>query len=487
MGSSFVSDAIYGGKSLYRVSSQRQGNAVLDPDAPTLTEYRVEVTHTSDGRLPVSEQTDGFDAERLPPQQGDVPGSNPNAPFMEWVMGSVVGNDPYSQMGRSMYGLPIKAVVYDGDNVSPRLEAANITLSGSGVSPTPLGDQAASLFRITPPLPGGAAQTFVSYNKKGQLRAALGGPVNENSAEVYMEGGLRLGIGGAFEFLLQGHTHIGTLSKSSLFLSADDGAVRIFGAGPIRDQSAEVERTTGTGNGEGDLPSVDIEALTNMRLKAGRAVFIQGDRLASSTTSASIRAHQDVTLDGVKRVAITTEQFQKTIGAQAMESYSGPKMALPTFAPLHARTYSPSYPGILCEEVTYVFGDRKETFNLGSHTTTILVGNMTYETNLGVWKAKAVTSSVELGPSGVDIKALVGNVSMQATAGTLTVQGLAGANLVATAGQAALKGATGVYLGAPLSGPDSGPILCAGTLEPFTNLPFSTWGLGAKSHIVGAA
>jgi|SaaInlStandDraft_4_1057021.scaffolds.fasta_scaffold00948_4 hypothetical protein len=486
VGDRFVSDAIYGGKSLFRVASQRQDNAVLDPDAPTLTEYRIEVTHTSDGRLPVSEQTDGFDSERLPQQPGEVPGPNPNAPFMEFVMGSVVGNDPYSQMGRSMYGLPIKAVVFDGPNANPRLEAANVTVAGSGVSPTPLGEQAASLFRINPPLPDGAPQTFVSYNKKGQLKAAIGGPVNENSAEVYMQGGLKLGIGGAFEFLLQGHTHIGTLSKSSLFLTAEDGAVRIFGAGPIRDQSAEVERTTGTGNGEGDLPSVDIEALTNMRLKAGQAVFIQGDRLATSTTSASIRAHQDLTLDGVKRVAITTEQFQKTVAAKASESYSGPKLFLPTFAPLHERTYTPPYPGIVCEAVTYVFGDREETFYLGNHKTTMLIGNMSYETNLGTWKARAVTSQMEMGPTGITASALVGNVSMQATAGTLTVQGLAGANLVATAGQAQVRGATGVYLGAPLYGPDAGPIICAGSLEPFTNLPFATWGLGAKAHVIGS-
>src|SRR5690606_38527803 len=41
------SDAIYGGKSVYRVASQSSKNAVLHPNIPTLTEHRIEISHTS--------------------------------------------------------------------------------------------------------------------------------------------------------------------------------------------------------------------------------------------------------------------------------------------------------------------------------------------------------------------------------------------------------------------------------------------------------
>ena len=58
--------------------------------------------------------------------------------------------------------------------------------------------------------------------------------------------------------------------------------------------------------------------------------------------------------------------------------------------------------------------------------------------------------------------------------------------VVESSGPVRIKSDTLVYLGAPITGPDSGPILCAGSIEPFTGLPFAVWGLGAKNHIVGS-
>ena len=477
--------AVYGGKPVFRVSSQNPGNTVTDPQARTLTEYRIEVTHTSDGRLPVSEQTDMFDAERLPGQDPLAPPTDlpSNAPFIEWVMGSVVGNDPYSQSGRLKYGVPLKAIIFDGNNAAPRLEPVQLAQEGSGVSPTPLKEHAATLFRLIPPLPGGGTETFWSVNKQGQLKASIGGKVNENSVEAYLAGGLKLGIGGRFQLLMNGHTELGTVSKSSLFLTAQEGAVRIFGGGPLVGAANAVERTVGQGGG--DTPSVSIEARTNALFKAEKLITIKSGSVDMNATSINIQGNEDLNVSGVKTTSITTETLVTSTSGQCQQSFGGPKYGLPTNAPLHDRTYSPLYPGIACEKVTYAMGNRDELFFLGNHTTTVLIGNMTYQTVLGTWTARSAANMLTLGPTGLTGGITTGNITLGAVAGVATMSGLAGVNLIAGAGLAMVRGSAGVYLGGPVTGTDFGPILCAGSREPFTNLPFATWGLGAKSHNVG--
>lgn len=484
------SDGYYGGKQIYRVAntgnpSNGKSNAVLLPNQPTFTEYRIEINHTSTGRLPVTEQTDGFDADRLP-------ASNPNAdpvippdnmPFIEWVMGSVVGNDPHSLEGRKKYGLPLVAKIFDGDTSVPRLDAANIGTSKTPGS-TPVSEHMATIFRLIPPVDNTESTgTFWGVNKAGQLKASIGGNPNQYSAEIAMSGSMKIGLGGGMRFISDGHVEWITNNKSSLNLKAPSGAVQIYGGGPVKTNAAAGERNNGTDGGEGDLPAVDIVARTNMRLKAERLIAVKSGSTTVNSTVVNITAHEELTLDGVKKTSISTENFHLSVGGKAQESYGGPKYGLPTNFPLHERTYSPMYPGV-CEKVTYNLGDREETFNVGSHKTSIVIGNMTYETSMGEWTARAVSSKIKLGVTGIGITAQLGAVTMQATAGTATISGFAGVTMVASGGLATVRGSAGVYLGGPVDN-NAGGLLASGSLEPFTGLPYSTWGVGAKNHIIG--
>ena len=477
----------YGGKPIYRVAASGKSNAALTPDRPTFTEYRIELNHTSTGHLPVTEQTDMFDADRLP-------SSNPNAdpvvqpsniPFMEWVMGSVVGNDAFSQEGRKRYGIPLVAKIFEGDTPVPRLDGADIGTDDRPGS-TPVGEHLASLFRVIPPVSNTQSQgTFWGVNKSGQLKASIGGNPNEYSAELALSGSLKLWLGGGMRFISDGHIEWITHNKSSLNLLSPEGAVKIYGGGPVKTNEASGERTNGTDGGEADLPAVDIGAKTNIRIKAEKLVAIKSGSTSVNSTVVNITAHEELTLDGVRKTSISTENFQKSVSGKAQESYGGPKYGMPTNMPLHERTYSPTSYGV-CERVTYTLGDREEVFNLGNHKTTMKVGDMVYETNLGTWTARAMTSSIEMGSTGISATALAGSASLSATKGSTVVSGFTGVTMSSDAGLATVRGATGVYLGGPLAGTDFGPILCAGTIEPLTGLPFATWGLGAKNHIVGA-
>ena len=481
-------DAIYGGKPIFRVASQSLQNAVLSPKAQTLTEYRIEVTHTADGTLPVTEQTDMFDAERLPGRSGNTgDGQFPtNKPFIEWVLGSVVGNDPFSQSGRANYGLPLVATIFDGGVPAPRISAANIPLEGSSVAATPMGEQLATLFQITPPLALSETSTFWGVNKQGQLKASIGGDPRQNSAEIALTGGLSLAVGGDLSWKFNGHVGLGTTGRNSLDLKAEEGAVQIYGGGTVNNNATMIARISGTGRGDADLPSVNIEGRTNVWVKAEKRVFIKGEEIEGNASTINWVGNDGVSIHGTKQIDMSTDNFMFSSNGKAQESYSGPQYGLPTNLPLHDRSYTPLFPGMACEKVTYNLGDREEEFKLGNHTTKVLVGNMTYTLLSGTWTVQAMTSSLTMDASGITGTATAGVVSLTASAGSATMTGQASASVVATNGTANIRGSAGVYLGGPISSPtEMGSILTSGNLDPLTGLPFLTWGLGAKSFNIG--
>lgn len=475
------SDGIYGGKAVYRVAAGRDVNAAIAPGVPTLTEYRVEITHTTDGKLPVTEQTDGFDAERLPLSDPQTPGGTPNAPFIEHVMGSVVGNDWYTDKGRKAYGLPLIPKVFSGDVAAPRLDPAPLSVSERTDSPPPdLGEHGATLFLLRPL--DGSGPTWWSVNKKGQWKGVISGPRNEASVELAVNGGLTLGISGRLKMLLNGGFEFVTKSKASLHLQSEEGPVTIYGGGPVGGGEAKSAQARGK---EDDIPSVDIHGRTSTRIRAGRKVILKGQIVETRSKKVAHKNVSSFDIDAADgKVNIKAETIDVVCSAKRKDEFSGPKNFNPTAGPLHERSYTPAFPGLVAEKVSYTWGDREEQFNLGNHTTTILIGNATYRTFLGVLTLQGVLSQMTLGATGIAGTAPVGNVTLTALAGTATMSALAGVAMVATAGVATVRGSLGVVLSGPIYGPDVGPILCAGTLEPFTMLPFATWGLGAKGHLV---
>ena len=176
--------AVYGGKPLYRVSVDgwdSRANAAT-ANIPTFTEYRIEVAHTSDGTLPVTEQTDGIDVNRMPdapPTVGSATNTATDSPFVELVMGTVVGNDPLG--GRDQYGVPLKAEVYRDGVFSPKITA----LGGPEAS---INDQLAFMIRVKNPSDPKAPPAFWGITKGGALKSYFPGKGSETTQEHYQTG-----------------------------------------------------------------------------------------------------------------------------------------------------------------------------------------------------------------------------------------------------------------------------------------------------------
>lgn len=479
-----VPDAVAAGKNIYRVGVSGPENAALIPGASTLTEHRLEIAHTSDGTLPVSEQTDGFDADRLPGSDPDTVGDSDNRPFIEWVLGSVVGNDPFTKRGRREYGLPMVAQVFDSTGgLSPVVKPAEIAAPGKPGG-TPLAEHAATLFKLTPP-GGRLAPTWWSINKQGQARVNISGPAIGYGLDMAVAGGMRLAVGGGLELLLKGGIHFGTLSKNSLRMRSEQGPVVIYGGGPPKDEEAAMERLQGTNEGEGTVPSVDIHARTNLRMRAEKRALVKAQRAEVNAAQVKVIGHDEIEVSSSKQITVSAEDAKFTVTGKRTDNFTGPKNLLPTSGALHERNYAPNFPGVVAEEVTYELGSREERFNLGDHSTSMLIGNMTYETELGTFEARALQNKVTIGAPGIEANAALGNVSLQATAGAASMKASVGVLIESTGGPTVVRSASLLTLGAPVAGTEFGPILTAGSREPFTNLPFLTWGLGAKNHLVG--
>lgn len=491
-----ISNTTYGGKPLYRIGLTTSGqidNAIssaingADGVPPeSLTEYRIEVTHTSNGTLPVTEQTDGFDADKLPtsnPSDGNPLGSG-TQPFIEWVLGSVVGNDPFSYLGRPTYGVPLRPVV-----MTPTGEIDPSIVGSIGF---PIGDQAATLFRLTPPVGEGLSQTFTSFTKDGRFRAYIaGGP---SSAEVATAGDLSLSVGGTLHLHLQGGIQMhGTPGPGNVGLSlgSSAGAVVIRGGGSLDTGSAARDAVPG-GMSASSAPSVLIDGTQNVTVRSEGVVSLQGPTInVANAGTVSVGAQNNLTLSSGGRISLTTQSLDQIISGRESTNYGGPHEGNPANGPSRSVTFS-STPatgraGGVVDRYKMVFGDREETWELaGNHSTTLAVGNLTYETHLGRWTAKAGTNTLEVDTSaGYTETILSGSHSTTVTTGGITMTGQTDVSLRSVAGKVVVQGTLGVDLKSP--GTVSGAIMCGSDLDPLTGIPFATLGMAPRLQTLGTS
>lgn len=491
-----VARATYGGKQLFRVAMAGGlpgvANSAVDSELPTLAEYRVEVAHTTDGTLPVTEQTDGFDADRLPqtdPRQSALPATtrSPNAAFVEQVLGTVVGNDPYSVKGSAQYGLPLRPVVFDGAQANPSMTSA---------IGTPLGDHAATMFRVTPPYPLDPTlqQTWWSVTKDGRVRASVAGPVGTNSAEVAFQNGVRMAVGvsaGSRSLdvdaagLVRLHSQRGSDADNvGVEVSSDAGAVRIF-AGGNETSSGPIQRFAPTGGGEGSAPGLTLEAKQNVLIKAGKSVTISAVELnIRDNGRLKLNANDAVDISSTGKVGTTAKVVATTSTGKTTDTFSGPTDSLPTNGALRETTFAGTpltgFVGGIADQYTMVYGDRFESFALGNDSTFIATGNITKATATGAYTASGTGNTAVLGPGGAAVTAAVGAASLTAAAGAATITGSASAAIVSV-GPTVVRGLP-VTLSA--TGGKVGPIVSGADLDPLTGLPLITFLMGSPTHLL---
>lgn len=451
-----VSSAVYGGKPFYRVARGSGENAAVADaaDAQTLTEYRIEVAHTSDGTLPVSEQTDGFDIDRLPLAPGTA--NNPaaastNAPFVEFVLGTVVGNDPFGSEN-ALYGQPLAAQVFNGDKVDPSL------VESATLADERLLSQLATLLRVRNP-DDPSQQSFMGLTKGGGLRLAV------QDAEVSFANGLRLNTGaGPFNFASQESVAI----RSAAGRDTDNVGVEVSSAqgGVLVRAGGKITQATSAAAPPGLL----LDSATNTSLTANGTVTVSGNTVAvNNTNQVNVKASTGVSLEGGNGLNMSANAVVLNAMGRADFTFAGPKNGLPTNGPARNTVFvTPLLAGQTADQYKLPFGNRDEEFLTGNLTRTFGVGSQTVATATGAvqFVVGPSTSVMALNPSGGTL--LGPTVQVVATAGSATLSGTAavavssGASIGLTAPSIIMTAGAGVI---------GGGVLTDGCIDGFTGAP----------------
>ncbi len=431
-------NTIYGGKSILRVGTKHRDNAFSRGMA--FTEYRIEMNHTADGTLPVTEQTEGFDSDRA----SLIEGETNKPPFIEWVLGTPVGNDAFSAKGIDAYGLPIV----------PKREALEFA-----TETTPFSNHAATLLRITPVVPD-VADSFVSFTKGGKFRSKVSSP-SSDALESRVEGGAFLDVGK--ELFVQSDTTTLSAVKTT---TVSTGTFRVDA----------ISSSTGE-ELEGDEPNVSVV------IKGNKRVSIQSD------TAIAFKA-PIIDFSQVGRMRLgSTDQMEFNTGASMVQTANsikqssmgqhetvcgGPLDGNPLAGPARKVTITESPAtggaGTPSDSYTNAFGGKSEVYiGPATNTKTIAVGTETKTITAGSDQVVVGTTAQMTDPTG--IKFLAPSGSIVATAGTVLAMT---ANVVSLRGNSALNlSGASITLGSP--GNAFGPIVCGSDIHPILGIPFASF------------
>lgn len=503
-------DTTYGGKPLYRVSVDSE-NGVPDAGTDVFTEWRIEVSHTSDGTLPVTEQTDGIDIDRLLPSTPEVgiDGSgdpnplnvSPNRAMASLVLGTAIGNDPIGD--RSSYGLPLVPSLYDKNgNFSPGVRAAQ--------PETPITEHAAFLLQVANPTDPKAPQAFMAITKGGAFRSYFPGSGSKAHEEFYQTG-KQVTLGRDVDGQSQRIEGSGTLSMRNtgqgrpvdnvgVEVRSEGGAVAIYGGAA----TSEGAGTPPDGNPNANPAAFGAALL----LQSGKSILMEAvdtTKIAGQTILLQdadviqVTANTSVAMNAGETVSIATKTLSVTTNGRAEYTFGGPKNALPTNGPSRTTSFT-STPatggtGGVVDDYEIVFGGRRETFRLGRHETNINVGSYNVRTmspsvpstgpGSGIHLATGVPqldSRLDLDLTGAKLTANVGNATLQATTGQAVIRGTLGASIQSPAT---------ISLTAPLINvrtptPFIGGVLTDGCINPLTGRTFLLSGtLGVATFRVG--
>lgn len=309
-----VNGAVYGGKNFFRVSKDLN-NGVVDASMDTFTEYRIEVSHTTDGTLPVTEQTDGIDIDRLPlsntgdSSTKDLNSNNKskNSAMVEMVMGTVIGNDLINNP--ESYGVPIIASIHDEHGLpNPVLKPAPPN--------TPIEQHLAWLVKVNNPT-GTTPPAFMGITKGGALKSYFPGKGSDTYEEYYESGRittLNTGIKGVSQkFQVEGSfevAHNGEGSKkdnTGIKFESQTGFVRLFAGGFSSQLDGRVGLSLETPN--------TIEALSNVFRLRNTSTNIEGLQFNVNVS--------DSTNLSLSTANINTEDYNTTVNGTKTDTIHG--------------------------------------------------------------------------------------------------------------------------------------------------------------------
>jgi len=424
------------------------GNAATNFEDPlnggslrAFTERRVEIHHDTDLTQEVLEEIDGFSVDR------------PRA-YIEYVLGTLVGNDPFSTLGQRQYGKVLKPKIFESFDQSGA--PSGFSMEECLRPPSTTVDEAmtmaaAYLLKISPPRAASRNPFAVSVSKQGKLFVNIPASSNENyssknvSVEANLEGAIK--------------AHIGANSpeKYSIHLTCEGGIFLDVGS----DANGQCITTNfrgaiknifrGGSNSVDDVAhSIDVQGNNETHVSGTDLQVVKGSYQKTVDGSYTIKA-STINLHGLNGLNANVGGWNSTISGKTQNYY----------ALLYQETVALG--GKLC---TILAGGHIENILAGAKTTTVAAGAVSVNCAAGAYSVTVGTGaiSVTTGVGAVTLSTGAGAISMTAGLGAVAITAGLAMNLTAstlimlTAPRVQLGGPTavlGVARGTPMMPPGS--------------------------------
>jgi hypothetical protein len=404
------------------------------------TERRIEVRHDTDLEQEVLEEIDGFSVDR------------PRA-YIEYVLGTLVGNDPFSTLGQRQYGRVLKPKIFE---TFDQRGTGTFSLEECLRPPSTAVDEAmnmaaAYLLKISPPRAASRNPFVVAVSKQGKLFVNIPASSSENysskniSVEANLEGAIK--------------AHIGANSpeRYSIHLTCDGGIYLDVGS----DASGQCITT----NFRGAIKNI-FRGGSNSVDDVAHSIDVQGDAEThvSGTDLQVVKGSYQKTVDGNYTVKASTinlhglNGFNSNVGGWNT-TVSGKTQNY--YAMLYQETVALG--GKLC---TILAGGHIENILAGAKVTTVSAGAVTVNCPAGAYSVTVGTGAISITTAvgSVSLSTGLGAISMTAGLGSVAITAGLAMNLTATtmimltAPKVMLGGAAavlGVARGTPLMPPGS--------------------------------
>lgn len=304
------------GKTVFYPSTMPSVSLEGDPDegaGAAFTEVRTEIAHDTELVQEVHTEIDGF-----------CP--NPRAPYIEHVLGTVIGNDAYSTQGMRQYGQALRPQMWTHGKAQTAGKFSLETIS-RGVN----GDldvrtsAAAFLFRINPVEAKDDGVPFaVAVQKQGKLFVQVPKPSNESygdnvkgiSADINLLGALKLFLGKSSPTSTSLHAKLDGGIKATIGRNTDTGnSLDIVFTGPVKNNYVGATDSQGNGLSTNVSGKYSVTVSGDKNIQTGGSVNIVAN--GGATTKADKIVHQ-----AISGYTINASGFQKTVTGMTYLTYA---------------------------------------------------------------------------------------------------------------------------------------------------------------------
>jgi hypothetical protein len=380
-----------------------------DATADAFVEQRYELSHTSDLSQEVLEEIDGFTMDRRPP-------------YIEQVLGTVVGNDLNSTRGQRQYGRLLKYRLFP-DFLSRAV--GKFTLEEVNRQPTTPDLEAvtaagAYLFKIRPPRSVGDTSFVAAVSKQGKVYLNIPGSTVEDypsgsrniSLEANLEGALKAFIGASApdrisaHITMEGglHLDIGRDAKGNAITTRfHSGTKTIYEGNPNEDDLATSIEVRGVK--KSDITGAEQKVIEGSKQTVVSGMYqVQSDRF-------NVNAFQGASFNVGEMNQMVSGKTQLNYAQQVLENITtGGKTT------------------------TILAGGLTTSVAAGAITTTALAGAISFNSPAGAFSVTVGTGALSLttAAGAVTMSTAAGAMSLTAGAGAITITAGLALNLTAT-------------------------------------------------------